>query len=452
MLGNIRRRDKKVVKILFIVTILSLMCCTTLVIIAAHKPGSPEFCSRCHSMESSYNTWKETIFCNTGCLNCHTHDSSGSTLSVEIKDSNCTDAECHPVAKLTSKVSNYKDIFSFNHETHLKEYPTNLNLRCTGCHSYMGKEVHGVAETRHFSIDEEVCFVCHFIKGETPLLTSNEKIKVDDCSLCHKNVQTKIMIYKKEFDHLKYEKRLKIECTNCHFETIYRNNDVEKENCYYCHTTVPDGYEGAGRMHIDHVEKHKVPCSTCHDKIFHKWGDEYINNILPMRGIDKKDEGLKRAADIARVAGSGDLTINAKEEHIFQKKPYSLQRKIYAGNGGRGIEKSPDPMYLATVNCTACHIDKDLAVDPMICNTCHEKGFDKTMAEQKKYITGMLNTLSDLLEESQELGMSNALINEAQYNYDLITSDASLGVHNIKYVKDLLNHSIQQLHHMHEIN
>jgi hypothetical protein len=254
------------------------------------------------------------------------------------------------------------------------------------------------------------------------------------------------MIYKKEFDHLKYEKKLKVGCTNCHFETVYRNDDVEKESCYYCHTKVPDGYEGADQMHTDHVEKHKVPCFPCHNGISHKWGDEYINNILPMRDIGNKNEGLKEVSDITGVAGSGDVTINAKEEeHVFEKEPYSLQREICAGNGGRGVERSPDPMYLATVNCTACHKDKDLAVDPMICNTCHEKGFDKTMVEQKEYITRMLSSLLNLLAESQKQGVSNALIDEARYNYDLITSDGSLGVHNIKYVKDLINHSVQQL-------
>ena len=132
MQENLRKRDKKAVKILSIVTILSIICCVTLVVITAHKPVSPEFCAMCHSMEPSYNTWEKTISCNTGCLSCHTHDNSGRTLSDEIEDSNCTSTSCHPVEKLMSKVSNYKNVISFNHKTHMKEYPTNLKLRCTG--------------------------------------------------------------------------------------------------------------------------------------------------------------------------------------------------------------------------------------------------------------------------------------------------------------------------------
>ena len=454
MLENIKKRNRKSVIILSVVTVLSFICCITLFEIAVHKPGSPEFCARCHSMELSYNTWKETISCNTGCLNCHTHDNSGRTLSVEIEDSNCTSTDCHPVEKLTSEFSKYKEVFSFNHETHLKEFPANLRLRCVGCHSYMGKDMRNGAKTRHFGIDENACFVCHFIKGETPLLTANDKKEVDDCSLCHKDVQVKVMIYEKEFDHFKYEKELKVECTNCHFETIHRGHDVEKKNCYYCHTKIPKEYEGADRMHNDHVKKHKVPCSTCHDEILHKWEDEYVYNILSMRDIDNNGKDFTKVSGMTSGAESGDVSVKTKdEEYVFEKEPYSLQREVYAGGGGWGVEKSPDPMYLATVNCTACHKparigtggDKDLAVDPMICNTCHEKGFDKTMAEQKEYITRMLNSLSDLLTESQSQGVPESLIDGSRYNYDLIVKDGSYGVHNIKYVKDLINHSIQRL-------
>ena len=382
--------------------------------------------------------------CNTGCLDCHAHDNSGRTLSVEIEDSNCTNTDCHPVEKLTSKLSKYKEAFSFNHETHLKEFPTNLKLRCTGCHSSLDVCVKKGAEIGHFGIDEEACFVCHFIEGETPLLT-NEKKKVDECLLCHKDVQVKVMIYEKEFDHLKYEKKLKVECTNCHFDTIHRNNNVEKKNCYYCHTKVPKEYEGADRMHIDHVMQHKVPCSPCHDEISHKWDDEYINNILSTRDIDARDKYFTSASKKTKGNGPANVGIIDKEESIFEKESFYLQRKIYAGDGGLGVERSPDPMYLATVNCIACHRDKSLGVDPMVCNTCHEKGFDKTMAEQKEYITGLLNSLSKLLKESQARGISESLIEEACYNYELIADDRSFGVHNIKYIKDLINYSIQQL-------
>ncbi len=446
MLENLRKRDKGTVKILSIVTILSIICCATLVVITAHKPGSAEFCARCHSMEQSYDSWNETVSCQTGCLSCHTHDNSGRTLSVEIEDSNCTNTECHPVEKLTSKVSNYKGVFSFNHKTHLKKYPTNLRLKCTGCHSYLGDDAQDSGDVKHFGIDEGACFVCHFIRGENPLLTAKDKIEVDDCSLCHKDVEGKVMIYEKELDHLEFEKERKVKCTNCHFDTVLGSGGVEEKSCYYCHTKIPKEYQGADRMHSDHVEEHKIPCSPCHNEILHEWGDEYIANILPLRdSVAGNEDSLSVSGATSRTiqkvvsVDSGDMT------SIFKKEPYLIQRELYAGKGGAGIEESPDPMYLATVNCIACHKNEDMSVHPMICNVCHEKGFNKIMAEQKEYVTGLLSLLSELLGNPPKKGVPGALVDESLHNYDLITNDGSLGVHNIKYVKGLINYSIQNL-------
>jgi hypothetical protein len=153
-----------------------------------------------------------------------------------------------------------------------------------------------------------------------------------------------------------------------------------------------------------------------------------------------------KIANLDKDTSLNALPVSPKDgKHIFDDEPYLLQKRVYKGIHGRGVEGSPDPMYLATVNCIACHKDKDLSVDPMVCNTCHKKGFEKTLAEQKEYTTRMLKELSSLLAESQEQGIPEHLIDEARYNYDLIVKDGSLGVHNIKYIKDLIAHSVQQL-------
>ena len=446
MQETIRKRNKKTVIALSIITALSLVCCITLIIAASNVPDSPEFCARCHSMEPYYNTWKETVACNTGCLDCHTHDNSGKTLSVEIADNNCTKSNCHPVEKLNSKASIYNDKFSFKHETHLNEFATNLKMQCAGCHSYLGKNMQEGAQNKHFGIDMNACYICHFTKTNTPLLAAEDKKDTDDCSLCHKDVQVKVKIYEKEFDHLKYEKDLEIECANCHFETVHANNGIDKNSCYYCHKKAPKEYTGADRMHIDHVKEHKTPCSPCHKDFRHEWGDEYISRIVPTRDAAVQDKYLKRIKSVDKDTEPGVKASNLKDGvRVFEDEPYLLQKEIYRGAGGIGVGETPDPMYLATVNCTACHKDKNLSVSPSICNTCHEKGFDKTMAEQKEYVTNMLNALSELLEKSQKQGIPKQLIDEARHNYDIIETDGSYGAHNIKYVKDLFTYSINGL-------
>lgn len=431
---------------LSIVTLLSIICCISLVKVASDKTKSPEFCADCHSMGPYYNTWKDTVECNTGCLNCHTHDNSGRTLSVEIQDTNCTNTECHSLEKLNSKSSKYKDTISFEHKSHLKEYPTNIKLLCVACHSYTGKEESKGGKDKHFGIDKNACFVCHFTEGDTPLLDTRNKKRIDDCSLCHKDVQLRIKIYNKEFDHLKYEKKLKVECSNCHFETTHKGDIIDRGSCYYCHKKIPKDYTDVDRIHNDHVKEHKVPCSPCHKEIRHEWGSEYIAYVLPERDTDMQSKFLMRNSGKGAVPIPADISTSENEVAlILDEVPYLLQNNIYKGVSGRGVEGSPDPMYLATVKCIACHTNKQKNVAPKTCNTCHEKGFDKTLAEQKEYIERLLKELSGLIIGPRNQEVAKDLIDEAKYNYDLIIDDGSFGVHNIKYVKDLINYSIDRL-------
>lgn len=438
--------NRKHVILLSVVTVISFICCVSLIKITADRPRSQEFCARCHSMKPFSDSWKETVACNAGCLDCHAHDKSGKTLSVEIEDQNCTATECHPVERLTSKLSDYKGISFFNHKTHLETYPTNLKLRCTGCHSYLGKSEREEGKSSHFGIDQNSCFVCHFTRGEDPLLTAKEKTAVDECSLCHRSVEAEVLIYEKVFNHLKFEKELRVKCDNCHFDTVQRGGDTEVKNCYHCHTKIQDEYQGAERMHIDHVVKHTVPCTPCHNEILHEWGDEYISHILPERRAVSRDKHSLRYLGTQRRAKQKAASVDTEEqESVFEKVPYLIQRRLYAGKGGIGIEKSPDPMYLALVNCTACHNNRDLSVHPLSCNVCHEKGFDKIMAEQKEYIKNRLRALLELIENSSKRGVPDTLIDEARHNYNFIIKDGSFGVHNIKYVKDLINYSSERL-------
>ena len=482
----IKKRNKKTVIVLSIVTVLSFVCCISLIRVAVEKTETPEFCATCHSMQSSYNTWKETVACNTGCLDCHTHDNSGKTLAVEIVDNNCTKSGCHLTEKLASDASKYKETFSFKHETHLKEFAANLKIKCIGCHAYPGKEGQGGDGIKHFDVDENACFVCHFVKSDTPLprkirkaqdfrpamngkiknkiekslalqgkdirglLAASDKNKdgndVDDCSLCHIDVQANVMIYENEFVHLKYEKELDVECTNCHFETVHNNGGIDKNSCYYCHTNVPGDYTDTNIMHDDHVKKHKVPCSPCHSEIQHKWGGEYVRFVLPERSPDAQKKYLMRISNLDQNPEPDNISINSKdEENLFGDNTYPLQRNVYRGINDKWAEGSPDPMHLATVNCTACHKEKDLSVDPEVCNICHVKGFDKMMLEQKEYTKRMLNVLSVLIKDSQTQGIPKGLIKEAKRNYKLVVDDGSYGVHNIKYVKDLIDYSMARL-------
>jgi len=444
-------------------------------------PSRPEYCTRCHSMRPAHDRWASTVCRDVNCVECHTGGRGVVCLSREIEDSNCTNGGCHTQEKLFAKKEPYKKTLPFSHETHLKEDPPGLKMRCTACHSYQGG-------MKHFDIDEKTCNLCHFIlRKEVTRLVVNEMNPLADggrqepnrCTLCHKDVEKKIQIYDKEFDHAAYERlalskaegKAGVECMDCHYnETIHGLGDVERRQCYHCHDKVPKDYSSAKEMHYDHMVRHKVGCNPCHQEIIHKIYRE-----------DKELEGCESCRGVLRYAP----TLPAGQAHLASGGTTdtnhslvgSVQRQMTRGEGGRGVNGTPDPMFLATVSCTGCHkssLDKrgdtDMpalnrpfaplqgrsgsgptpgpyeGVDPMVCNNCHEKDFEKIYKEHKDMVTSQMEVLEKLLRVAGETGRAEAVETmEARHNYEFIASEGSVGVHNIKYTKELLELSIRQL-------
>ena len=156
MLENIRRRDKKLVKILSIVTILSVVCCITMIVVTAHRPGSSEFCTRCHEddIDRKFNADPQR------------NDSLSWTVSFRHsqhpeQDFSCK--ECHSV--------------SYESDAGIVEY----NLNCSKCH--------------HISEEKRGCVECHnepsdylmgtaMIAGVAP--APDKMSRAVKCEDCHK--------------------------------------------------------------------------------------------------------------------------------------------------------------------------------------------------------------------------------------------------------------------------
>ncbi|MFN3466252.1 MAG: NapC/NirT family cytochrome c [Candidatus Brocadiales bacterium] len=460
-------------RLLLLVILASLGVVAAIGATVAYYPQRPEYCARCHSMRPAYDRWARTVCRDVSCVECHTGGKGVVCLSQEIEDSNCMSGRCHTREKLFAKKEPYKKTLPFSHETHLKEDPPGLSLRCTACHSYQGGE-------KHFDIDEKTCNLCHFIlRNEGAKLADGGEQELGKCTLCHKDVEKKLQIYDKEFDHANYEllvlgkaeEKAGVECVDCHHnETIHGPGSVERRQCYYCHDKVPDDYSSAKEMHYDHMARHKVGCNPCHQEIIHKIykedkeleGCESCKNLASGRRADKpahrRSVNVTKpiSLDISRLtlADTGLVTVGHNQETPF------IQRQMMKGEGGRGINGSPDPMFLATVSCTGCHkspvnreenntgegIEPCGGVDPGVCNYCHEKNFEKIYKEQKGLVSSQLEVLKGLLEATGGKGRAEGVeVMEARHNYEFIASDGSFGIHNIKYTKELLELSIRQL-------
>ncbi|MDP6923371.1 MAG: cytochrome c3 family protein [Candidatus Scalindua sp.] len=175
MLENIRKRDKRVVKILSLVTILSVICCITLVVVSAQKPSSPEFCARCHAddVERNFNagpdrsdslSWTVSFTHtqhqddNLSCKDCHSisHESDAGMVEYNV---NCS--KCHHVSdEETGCIKCHKEPLAYLlGETGLKEIepiPDMMSraVKCEDCHKYS-------KESLRFKGVEEYCIECH---------------------------------------------------------------------------------------------------------------------------------------------------------------------------------------------------------------------------------------------------------------------------------------------------
>ncbi|HHT9136376.1 MAG TPA: hypothetical protein ACFYEK_03935 [Candidatus Wunengus sp. YC60] len=419
MFAKVKKSNKRIAIKLAIFSAVAAGTVVFTLLFTATRPKHIQYCAKCHnnvSLPISFNnTCKNPLSKDVTCIECHTHKNKGtSVMAVEIRDEHCTTESCHPLDKLTEKSVPYKTIKPFQHKTHCvsnrNQITENLKPRCISCHASLGGD-------KHFGIDEKTCNTCHFIDTQKPLYTQ-DKMPISECILCHDHVKKTVDIYDKTFNHDTYEGNKKVSCTDCHFNTIQGNGKVDKQSCYQCHSTIANNFNSASDMHYNHIVKRKTTCTPCHTSVTHGWIKLCSEN-------QRSDQLLTPAAD------------------------YNVQNMIMMGVGGVGVKCEPDPMYLATLNCSACHKDKQryANVTSETCNNCHEKGFDKILSEQMCFITSEMRLLKNLLTKAKghHIINTNRVINEAQTNFNLIKEDGSLGVHNIKYVKALLYYSITNL-------
>lgn len=370
----------------------------------------PQYCAKCHDTITFNNSCKK-LSDNIFCVDCHTHENRGTrVMAVEMKNEHCTAEPCHPSPVLSAKTSLYKNIKPFQHKTHMHEITGNLKLKCISCHSNLKGE-------KHFEIDERTCNTCHFINTQKPIHTQDGKIS-SDCTLCHGHIEKTKEIYEKTFQHDMYGNNEKVHCSDCHFQTVQGNGEVDKRNCFQCHSNITDISQGTSDLHDIHIDKHKTACTSCHASIKHG--------------------NLTQAGSTTYEGNSpGSIYENTK-----------VQSLVMMGQGGKGVKGEPDPMYLATLNCSACHKGRQASADAVseVCNNCHKKGFDKILSEQMHLTASRMRLLKTLLTKAKrQHKVTDPVIQEAEVNYHLIRRDGSLGAHNIKYMKDLLTYSIENV-------
>lgn len=416
----------RLLKILLISTI-SILLLVGLLFVGVEFTSRPNFCANCHFMETYYNDWKTSTHSDVTCTKCHFPPGIKSELRgkftaasmvvnyftgvykkskpwAEIEDASCLRSGCHSEQNLDKDVVFKQDIH-FNHYSHLNNMRRGKKLRCTSCHSQ-------IVQGEHMTVTETTCFLCHFKNVD-------QKNPIHNCTWCHlapiKTDTTEV-----KYDH-SFVLKNDINCKDCHGPMVIGEGDVLENRCNFCHAEV-DKIEKRNDfefVHQIHVTDNKVECERCHLPIQHK-----------------------------SVARTEDIFPDCQECH---QTPHEAQFDLFSGTGGKNVPSHPDPMFVAGLNCKACHIfhesefglsSKTIATGES-CERCHGRGYarifrnwENNMKEKMNLVDLGFRVLQDTLNVEQLSVQDALLLDDALFNYQLVKNGNV--VHNVAYSDELL--------------
>lgn len=394
---------------------------------------SPSFCNSCHIMKPYYEAWKTSKHNKVSCVECHYPPEGPKHLAwkkfqalsqvvkyvtrtysskpyAEIEDTSCLRFGCHSERLLKGKVTFSKGII-FDHKPHLEEERRGRQLRCVSCHSQ-------IVVGKHVEVTVDTCYLCHFKgsaerSGASPsgMKTARWALPFGTCLSCHEVPSGFFVMGGVKYNHKDFVEKHKAECQSCHLDVVEGDGDAPKERCFTCHNQPEklEKYEDIDFMHENHITKHNVACFHCHKEIRHKITRE-------------------------KISLEGNCSMCHSNEHTAQKN-------MYMGLTGKGVENMPSPMYLAEVDCIACHIAEEEPAETVGFKgqtyKASEAGCVKCHGEQYKgLLDAWKNELNSAiaLVEGQLAAAGKA--DDAQYNLNFVKYGK--GVHNIYYAASLL--------------
>lgn len=386
-------------------------------------------------MKPYYEAWKTSKHNKVSCVECHYPPEGPKGLAwkkfqalsqvvkyvtrtysskpyAEIEDTSCLRFGCHSERLLKGKVAFSKGII-FDHKPHLEEKRRGRQLRCVSCHSQ-------IVVGKHVEVTVDTCYLCHF-KG---MKTAREIHALGNCEICHEVPQGFFVMGGVKYNHKDFVEKHGAECQSCHLDVVEGDGDAPKERCFTCHNQ-PEKLEKYGDvdfMHENHITKHNVACFHCHKEIKHKITRE-------------------------KISLEGNCNMCHSDEH-------SAQKNIYMGITGKGVSDMPSPMYLAQVDCIACHaVEEEPAETAEFkgqtykasdegCIKCHGEKYKGLLEAWKNELDGALKILEPrLLALQSRTGLSDEAgqakrIADAQYNLNFVKFGR--GAHNIYYAAKLL--------------
>ncbi len=420
-----------------IASIVIIFLAASTIVASEYYTTRPSFCSSCHIMKKSYNSWEKSKHRNVSCVKCHYAPGKEHSIQAKLKglsqvfsyfatpdgevrkkavidDASCTTSNCHQGEKFQAKKVGFTEKVPFVHKTHEDETIEGQKLHCNTCHLH-------VKVNKHFEVPKEACFLCHF--KNTKFNEGRSK-----CVLCHKLPTEPIQKHgEKPITH-QLLKESKVPCSSCHLEIISGKGAIKKEACLDCHDAldIMEKAEDKELMHSKHVANQSANCFNCHEPIRHEKA-EFLDPVV-------------------------ENCSSCHPDH------HSYQKILLAGEKREGVSKSPFPMFISRTNCIGCHVDlshddkgeKLAKGSSKACVTCHSKDHEKMLKEWSDDLNKELNEALKLEKEAQKtisaskgkvpeekLEKATAMLEAGKSNLRVV--EFGNGVHNKKYAMMMLD-------------
>ena len=409
--------------------------------VAIKLTSTSYFCNCCHIMNPYYDNWETSTHSEVTCTKCHLEPGVAGLLKGKISgmaqainfivgrvgtkpngvvaDSSCLRSHCHNIEELESK-NLYYGMAMFTHKGHISKVVNGIKIACGTCHSHFeGNE--------HFSIDKNVCFTCHFLRGKE----GASKHVQTECLDCHE-IPDKIiergMVKVNHQEFASYEAGCE---GSCHKKQVEKDSAVNDSVCLNCHSFKRTDQE-VEELHHEHSIGEKVECFSCHGEVSHK------PQALSLETMTKCE------------------SCHSNTTHGSQIDVYTAKQHKHVSD-----DRITGPMFLTHVECTGCHISpEEICIKtgdctgsvakaiPSACDNCHEPGTGEKyipfwQGKIKKLYEQVSNNLLELekqlrIKSDDDNTEIEKRIAKAKAILDSVKADGSYGVHNFKYTEAIL--------------
>ncbi len=358
---NVVKQMKWSVRIALLIAIVIFFSGTGILI-----TGQPGFCNSCHIMNPFYESWENSSHSHVNCLDCHLHPGLtsyamgkinglaqavacitgrvGTKPNATVVNASCLRSECHSTEELVTKNLVYSGM-KFTHEVHVDKVVDGIKITCGLCHSH-------VEGNEHFSVNKEVCFTCHFLKGSE----SDDRLVQTSCQSCHEVPDKVIERGFVSINHAEFVS-YKASCDDsCHKKEIEIPAQVSANACLNCHDYSSEfhfqkscGNASCHGANSDLSRMTFTGSDTLH-RMGMRYGDPRVRDFDPDLVLDMRFEGNLKDSGEYRLDSVWSLGRPNPANHALCADD-SAPGAYVAGRSGQAIEINDQPVEVGTEDC-----------------------------------------------------------------------------------------------------